>query len=130
EGDEINFEGDGYEYSTNSSKGFFILRYYLDSDSCSADTIDIAIDDIQNIKYLNMYPNPSAGNFRITFIHEISGECVLSIHDVQGAMVYLERKYFPAGNVTQPVGFAAAAGVYTVKVVTEKNTYAGRLIIE
>ncbi|MFN0276174.1 MAG: hypothetical protein ACKVPJ_10535, partial [Chitinophagales bacterium] len=42
EGDEINFEGDGYEYSTNSSKGFFILRYYLDSDSCSADTIDIA----------------------------------------------------------------------------------------
>ena len=129
EGDAINFDGEGYEYSTSTSKGFFVLRYYLDADSCIEDTMD-AIHEIEVINELIILPNPSQGYFNLVFESDRIQEVEINVYDISGKQIHKTTAYLNSGENNIPLQVDAAQGYYTVEMHTQKYLYVGRVLIE
>ncbi|MBC8047838.1 MAG: T9SS type A sorting domain-containing protein [Fimbriimonadaceae bacterium] len=131
EGEVISFDdAEGYEYSSGSSKGFFILRYYLDSDSCIDDSIPDAINEIKIINDLVISPNPSNGDFSIIYESNTTEEADILIYDVAGKQIQSAITHIYSGENNIPIHIEPAPGYYTVKMRTQKQLYVSRVLIE
>jgi hypothetical protein len=130
EGDEISFEGDSYTYSSSSSKGYYILRYYLDIDSCTADTTDpVGILQLEETSVMHIYPNPSFGSFTFTLPDAISGNVVASLIDVSGKTIFESAMQLTESAATG-LHITCPSGIYVLKVIAQNKVYVGRLLIE
>ncbi|MBC8046415.1 MAG: T9SS type A sorting domain-containing protein, partial [Fimbriimonadaceae bacterium] len=131
EGEVISFDdAEGYEYSSGSSKGFFVLRYYLDSDTCIDTIIPEAISEFKIINDLVISPNPSNGYFSIIYESNTAEEADIEIYDVAGKQIQSSASHVYRGENIIPVHIETAPGYYTVKMRTQKQLYVSRVLIE
>ncbi|MEP6514169.1 MAG: PQQ-dependent sugar dehydrogenase [Parafilimonas sp.] len=75
-----------------------------------------------NQSSLNIYPNPSHGNFTVEYISDIQSETSITIFNSMGALVYSENKPCTTGlnkfNITLP---ATTKGYYSVHISHNKG---------
>jgi len=77
-----------------------------------------------------LYPNPAKGNVTIKLNNHTKAETSVQVLDMQGRLV--RQKTVPAGskNATQISLIDLPAGLYSVKVVSDKNVWTGKLVVE
>jgi hypothetical protein len=84
------------------------------SGALSVSDIGLGIDEL-NAYGLSIYPNPSFGNFNISFNANISESYSLKIYDAAGKLVYSDHIENESGNVLKEVKLdQEATGIYNV----------------
>ncbi len=111
--------------------GTYVVQYdYTDANGCAAmDTMEIVIDCMLGLEMIgsngsiNVYPNPSNGNFTINSGIVLNGK--VELIDEMGRVVFsqsvsqMKQKQFEAKGVT--------TGTYTLKISNGNEVYNGKL---
>ena len=81
---------------------------------------------------LSIYPNPTAGVFTIDFDNIMeSGNATLVIHNMQGQEIYKEIKNLSGKNNNTQISLVGQpAGIYVLRVLTDKRFFTTELIIK
>jgi hypothetical protein len=79
---------------------------------------------------LNIMPNPSHGNFAITFTTEKSSKTIISIIDFTGRTIYSEQKQTVEGLNEFPMQTNLSAGMYILKTENENDIQQRTFIVE
>ncbi len=81
--------------------------------------------DTENMSNLNIYPNPSGGIIHINIQDAISNEIFIEIMNVEGQIVVNETIESGKMDISHlPVG------IYTLKVVSDENTYIKKIVMK
>ncbi|MBC8173789.1 MAG: T9SS type A sorting domain-containing protein [Chitinophagales bacterium] len=121
-GDTISFPGDVFYYPTDSSDGFFILKY------CSDDT-SVSIFSLNGYEKMIVYPNPAKNEFLVEISSEGAEEAVVSVYDVTGRKVRSFIQFINDGMNRIPVSIEQP-GYYLIRVHTTTKQFAGKVLIE
>ena len=82
------------------------------------------------LETLKFFPNPNDGKFTLEFETEKKGEVELSIHDINGRVVY-QKNFSPEGLMTQQVDISKqGAGVYILNLIQGKRGISKKIVIE
>jgi beta-glucanase (GH16 family) len=76
---------------------------------------------------LAIVPNPSDGNFKLSFLNKNEGNLTVSIFDINGRKVYSEKGAFSAGQVTMDIGSGLISGIYLIRI--EETGETARFVI-
>ncbi|NBC81742.1 MAG: T9SS type A sorting domain-containing protein [Bacteroidetes bacterium] len=80
---------------------------------------------------LSIYPNPTEGIFTIDFANIIeSGKVTIVLHNMRGQEVYKEIMNLSNKNNTQISLVGQPAGIYVLRVLTDKRFFTAELIIK
>jgi len=79
---------------------------------------------------LNIMPNPSHGNFSISFTSEKSSKTIISIIDFTGRTIYSEQNQTVEGLNEFPMQTNLSAGMYILKTENENDIQQRTFIIE
>ena len=82
----------------------------------------------KNEASLNIYPNPSNGNFIINFESKSTQTIALKIIDVNGSTIY-EQKINHAFKSQLPITQNLPSGVYFITITSDKEQYIQKLLI-
>ncbi len=93
-------------------------------------TVGMTIDvpELHPGGYVNIYPNPTQGNFDIAIILDHPQKVSVYIHDAMGKRIYreifnmIERKVIPMELTSSP------AGIYIVTIITETGTTMNKIV--
>lgn len=96
----------------------------------SYNTCDTAIfSNIQNLNNaaeIEIYPNPTSGNFNIEFINQNEKYSTINIYDLTGKIIYKKT------NISQDIINIDISkynnGIYFIKIINQNNTYFKKLI--
>jgi hypothetical protein len=122
--------------NANLNKGANTVFVDVTENNCStSDTVIImVIDDVSingalsNVN-LKVYPNPSNGQFNMT-INGFEGNAEMSIVDLSGQIVYVEKLNIDANYVNKFDLHRLATGIYYIKLTTNKGTKIEKLVIK
>lgn len=95
------------------------------SDCYTFDLVDVGIKDITSSSNINLYPNPSNGNFYIDLNGLVSTE--IRVVDLNGRVIHSQK---PLNSVVVNVDFKANPGIYLVEVYTEKGRVIKKVVLE
>lgn len=130
--------GSTFEPDTAGVGTHDLVYAYTDSLGCMGmDTITITVDlclsaptEIANATPLNVYPNPSSGNFEILFTEE-ANDVVIDVMDAQGKLVSTITQSTVASGSTVRVDISSQAeGMYSVQIRTSTNAITQRIILQ
>jgi trimeric autotransporter adhesin len=79
---------------------------------------------------LNVYPNPTQGDFALSFNAEKASTWTISIHDALGRLVFNTATELRAGNQLVPVHLDAPSGLYFVTLTDGQFQAVRRLMVE
>jgi PKD repeat protein len=87
----------------------------------------VSISEMENPMGVNVYPNPNSGQFFVSFDH-FEGDVRIDVVDVAGRLVY--QTYEPVGlNGKVSIDVSdAAAGAYSINVITTEATFSTRMM--
>lgn len=97
-----------------------IVQYDLDGKHSNSRAVTVAIGSV----YMNVYPNPSTGEFNIEMLG--AGQATFVITDALGRVVY--EKSFAGESISTQVGASLAPGTYILTVNTNEKTYHQKLV--
>lgn len=124
---------DGTQLSTHSVDGDGVYSVTVTNafgcetrESIEVMTCPTGIDQL-NKEVVFIYPNPAFDSFRI--YSKLTGNTVISIYNSAGALVYSKVMNFDKGLAEISTG-NMAAGIYTVRLVSERKSLAKKLVIE
>ncbi|MBL0310250.1 MAG: T9SS type A sorting domain-containing protein [Bacteroidetes bacterium] len=84
--------------------------------------IGVGIEDLRFEANINVFPNPSNGNFRINFAEGISSDVTVSVYNILGETVSAPARY-KAGITNVDMNLSSVAnGIYLVKITNDKGT--------
>ncbi len=89
----------------------------------------IGVDNVYASDAFDVYPNPTSGSFEIIFESQFAKDVLISIYDNIGRLMYAEKISAERTSNKVSISSELAAGVYTLKVVTEKGIGTKRLMI-
>lgn len=79
----------------------------------------VGVGNIENLYGLNLYPNPSSGQFNVDFKTDHLNDVQLQIMDMQGRLIQTEQLGDVSGNFSHQVHLNnVASGIYLVKITT------------
>ena len=110
---------DGQGWTGNPYMGTF----YIDYNEIKASNSDTYFSD--NIE---IFPNPSAGQFTISFGTNPVRQAIIKIFSLQGNLVYSELIQNRTSVRIDLTIFPK--GMYIVKAITNKNNYNGKVCLE
>ncbi|MEX2589847.1 MAG: T9SS type A sorting domain-containing protein, partial [Chitinophagales bacterium] len=80
---------------------------------------------------ISIYPNPNDGQFNLSVDMEQATKALFTLVDLSGKVIYEEELTLNQGNTTRNYDFdLLSAGVYLVKLTTEKDHHVQRLVID
>ncbi|WP_178984617.1 beta strand repeat-containing protein [Winogradskyella helgolandensis] len=89
--------------------------------------VALSVDDFNAASVLNLYPNPTKGQFNITIDNSVSGEIKAEVTSLSGRIV----KQVKLVNGTNSVDIRGmSAGVYIVNVFTEQGRVSHKVILD
>jgi PKD repeat protein len=88
------------------------------------------IQDYSNIYTVDIYPNPSKGNFSVSAILQNEDNLVISVYDVVGREITSIRKGSTYGGLYNIDLSGNDAGIYFVKVSTTQGNVTKKIILE
>ena len=124
--------------TTCSQPMTYIGDYYCvvyDSQHCQSDTLLFSnhisgTDDI-NISNLLIYPNPSDGIINIEFSSDITLDFSVSLINVIGQVVIIDKKELFSGEYVKQVDVSNYAnGIYLIEVKTDSGVINKKLILQ
>jgi len=104
------------------------IVYGNDVTFTTADASVTAISDVEDTK-MQLFPNPSDGNFRIRFADGAQKNVVVSIYNSLGAEVYSKV----IGDTQQEIEVKASklsSGIYSVKISTNEFNITKKLVVK
>jgi glycosidase len=137
-GDSINVTGTGQ--TMNYAQG----EYHLYTD------VQLPLPDLSTTYYVTgiqqveagnsnsnsavLYPNPSGGNFTLTFSMPVTGLATLEIYDISGKLIYTLRQNLSAGeqNIRANVNTGdgqVASGIYFYRLLAGQTVYNGKISV-
>ncbi|MCU0435318.1 MAG: family 16 glycosylhydrolase [Bacteroidia bacterium] len=81
-----------------------------DTDSSSQNQFNIINSN------LAILPNPSDGNFKLSFLNKTEGNLTISIFDINGRRVYSKTSTFSTGQVSMDFDSALTSGIYLLRI--------------
>ncbi|PZR22908.1 MAG: hypothetical protein DI539_04515 [Flavobacterium psychrophilum] len=109
---------------TSSAKVFYEYNAPVQTNNATTTFAVLSTGEFETDTSVKMYPNPSKGVVRIDADNTIK---TVYLYDIQGRQ--LETDFTNENNVTLDVSYRAA-GIYFVKIVTEKGMKVEKLIRE
>lgn len=109
-----------------------------DGNGCTASddvnvTVDVCggVDELSNVFSVDVYPNPTKGQFVINVNSVKNTEANISIYSVEGKLVYTNTMQLNSGITSTEVELTGiATGVYHIELTTETESSIEKLIIE
>ena len=84
--------------------------------------IGVGIEDVQFSANINLFPNPSNGNFRINFAEPTTSDVTISVYSILGETVAAPSRH-KAGTTNVDMNLSSVAnGIYLVKITGDKGT--------
>ncbi len=91
----------------------------------------VGIDENIETVSVNLYPNPSTGNFTLEMNSEVENSISLRIFDPVGLLIFEENDIFLLGTMVKNFSFDdLAAGVYFLNVFSKDIRYVKRVVIQ
>ena len=82
------------------------------------------------LAFAGVYPNPARGEAHVRFALPEDGEVRVSVYDVMGREVTTETARYDAGSNAAGIDASAlSAGVYVVRVATERAVVTGKFVV-
>jgi len=98
----------------------------------ASDILKINVSDCSGIEEneisnLQLYPNPTKGNFNLK-LESLSNKTNVEILNINGQVIF--TKSYSTYNISDNISLKQIKGVYMVKIFTEKQLFIKKLIIE
>ncbi|PLW93298.1 MAG: hypothetical protein C0592_06465, partial [Marinilabiliales bacterium] len=128
-----NLVDPSHTYPTSNTYNVILTAY---NDICSHDTsslVDVvdAVIELDDNTYLTMFPNPSNGEFNITYYGTPTSAFEMQIFDMTGRLIRTEDlSYMTSGSVHTVSLGAVNAGFYNVRFTFEDNVFNQIMVIE
>ncbi|PCH96448.1 MAG: hypothetical protein COB85_03590 [Bacteroidetes bacterium] len=91
--------------------------------------VGIEDNDLNNL--VELYPNPNRGTFILSFKQEVQSPVALSIYNIKGELIYKRISSKGTGYTNQVIDISNhSAGIYYLRIVTEKGIVHKKVIIE
>ena len=98
--------------------------------SVNIDPLATGIQQMQMGEELTAYPNPSNGNFNISFTSPEMADYILKLTNVLGQVVYAEKLSNVKGEYLKQLDISKLGkGVYTITLINDKNEAMKRIIV-
>jgi hypothetical protein len=91
-------------------------------------TQTVGLDEASAVLF-GMYPNPASTELLIQS-DVLSGNVIFELFDINGRLISSQNKVLTLGEKTPLNISSLPAGIYSIRLVSEKGTSARRLIIE
>ena len=89
------------------------------------------ISENSELDGVNIYPNPSTGNFTISIENFVSEKMQITIYNVLGEAVYISKPEYVNGKYTKEITLGSVAkGMYMVKINGAEKLYHSKIIVE
>lgn len=133
--------GNTFDPATAGVGGPYQIIYnYTDSNTCgAADTqyisvledIGSGINTLQGISAVKVYPNPSNGQFTLSFNSDVAENLTVTITNNLGQKVLEEKTTTTAGTFTKQINMnQAAQGIYHITISNGKNIAGYKMIVQ
>lgn len=106
----------------NAKIGSCTPAWRMASSESGQNTETAAIDN--NMAIL---PNPSNGNFKLTFYNKKEGNLTIAVYDLNGKKVYTSQEVFAEGQASFDIGLNLTSGVYFLRI--EETGETSRFVI-
>jgi hypothetical protein len=78
---------------------------------------------------IEIYPNPSCGNFIINFIYEDNYPIDISIYDITGKLVYMRPAYHSERSQLEIYTNDMPAGIYNIRLSANNEVWNKKIVI-
>jgi len=92
--------------------------------------VTTAVTEIENTISVEVFPNPSRGEFNVGLTTLFGGTTYIRILDLSGKLVYSSRSFVPSGKSALRIETKLVSGVYLLEVNNETYNTRRRIIIE
>ena len=105
-------------------------RVFLDNIIVKGVEVSTSVNSVVDAKPLELFPNPTKGQFTINLDSDISGTATLRVLDLNGQELDRDQVDVSVGNNLISRNMAdLGGGMYMVELITEGKRYAGKLIV-
>jgi len=97
---------------------------------CSTVVATIGLEESLLNQSLNVFPNPSNGNFRVEFQVEGLKNVTLRVSTLLGQEIYMSQPGNVSGEYREEIDLSnEATGVYVLQIITDENVVSRRITI-
>jgi uncharacterized protein (TIGR02145 family) len=131
---QVNFAGTGASTTVDSVKVENLSQCtslaFKGTDTLNLTSV-VGLDENGNPHQynLNIYPNPSPGNFSVELESNSEGQVCISLYDIYGIVVLQRTDFFSKGKYLFQIS-GIDEGIYIIKVETDQYLYTAKLIID
>ncbi len=128
--DLLSYAGQANVMFSFQNRGFYGQALYLDNINIYHSVIT-NFNELDPNKTISVYPNPSTGNVTLNLNTVIKEDYQLEIFNVVGQKIYTEQLSEFTGKLKKEINLTPyGKGLYLVNMVSNKNTYSIKVIIE
>ncbi len=121
-------------YSATQSGNYTVeVKQFEQCPSFTSSQTNVVVNSVGELAEaisLNVYPNPSNGDFRVSVNSVLGGKMQLRLIDIAGKEVYNTTRNISSGNNNIAVDANLAKGIYVLEVLTDNNTQTTRVVVE
>ena len=111
-------------FTPTQSGSYFV--FVLNSYGCSAQSpaftyTPVSVNNVTAETSLQLYPSPNNGNFMVSGLGTFEGSVLVQVADITGRIIHAEEKALSSGVIKVSMDSSLPAGVYTLRLVSEKK---------
>ncbi len=125
----INGNWDTSEFPMGGPNRVYTIRYWNIIDNVYNGGETTGVEDITLIESINVFPNPTAGNFTVQINNSEATDINISLMDIQGHVVY-SKAIHGVMNHKETIENEFAKGIYFLTVNTGKEVKVQKVIIQ